>query len=136
MKLTKSLSLFLALLLLVSNIGFAFNVHYCGKAISSVSLQTDLSSGNPAKNCCGAIEKKSRCCSDRVFHFQKKSDNAVVKAFSIPSLFIPVFEWQPVTHFSASNFESQFIAAYSCDSNAPPLFKLFSQYIFYDSFNV
>jgi len=136
MKVTQQISLFLAFVLLVSNTGFAFNVHYCGKAISSVSLHTNLTSENPQENCCGITEKKSRCCSDKVFHFQKKSDNAVVKVFSMHSPFISVFDWQPANYHATSNFESNSITEYSCDSHAPPLFKLFSQYIFYDSFNV
>ena len=40
MNLKKCTGLFLALLLLVSNIGFAFDVHYCGGKIASVSLKT------------------------------------------------------------------------------------------------
>jgi hypothetical protein len=31
---------FLALLILVSNVGFAFTMHYCGGKVASVSVQT------------------------------------------------------------------------------------------------
>ena len=70
MNLKKCTGIFLAFLLLVSNIGFAFDVHYCGGKIASVSLSTTVS---PEKKCCGDKEKKSSCCKDKVFKFEKKS---------------------------------------------------------------
>mgnify|MGYP006152496161 FL=1 len=76
MKLKKCTGLFLAFLLLVSNIGFAFDVHYCGGEIASVSLNTTAAA--PEKNCCGTSEKKSSCCKDKVVHFEKKSDDATL----------------------------------------------------------
>ena len=74
MNFRKHICITLAFLLLVSNIGFAFNVHYCGDEISSISLKTTLSSEEIEKNCCGEIEEKSDCCDTKVLHFQKKSE--------------------------------------------------------------
>ena len=71
MNFRKNICITLALLLLVSNNGFAFNVHYCGDEISSVSFKTSISSIEIEKNCCGEIEKKSNCCDTKVLHFQK-----------------------------------------------------------------
>lgn len=56
MNLKKCTGLFLAFLLLVSNIGFAFDVHYCGGEIASVSLNTSVTASTE-KKCCGASEK-------------------------------------------------------------------------------
>src|SRR6187402_2095604 len=81
-------SLFLAFLLLVSNAGLAFNVHYCGGKIASVS--SVFHSGKVCKMdipvekaCCAKkiVEKKNKCCSDKVVDF-KRSNDVVVKAFS------------------------------------------------------
>jgi hypothetical protein len=44
MNFKKQISIFLAILLLVSNVGLAFNVHYCGGEIASVSLNSTLPS--------------------------------------------------------------------------------------------
>jgi len=131
MNIKKCTSLFLAFLLLVSNVGMAFNVHYCAGEIASVSLESQQQIKE--KGCCEKIvSKKDSCCKDKVFHFQKKSDNAIVKAFlfelNVPFL---IQEWQPVVFSLISNFKGTQTTTYYCDANAPPLFKLYSQYIFY-----
>ncbi|MBG6110343.1 hypothetical protein IWX84_001211 [Flavobacterium sp. CG_9.10] len=132
MNIKKCTSLFLAFLLLVSNVGLAFNVHYCGKEIASVSLNTIVSQPTE-KGCCEKIvAKKDSCCKDKVVNFQKKSDNATIKAFSFDSHFsFLIQEWQMIVFSSNKNFKSTQTAAYFCDANAPPLFKLYNQYIFY-----
>jgi hypothetical protein len=131
MNLKKCTGLFLAFLLLVSNIGFAFDVHYCGGKIASVSLNTTVTA-SPEKKCCGSSEKKSSCCKDKVVHIEKKSDNATFKYFffkiSFPAL---IKEYKHIAFLFVPNFKSNQITSYYSDANAPPLFKLYNQYIFY-----
>jgi hypothetical protein len=126
----KQISVFLAVLLLVSNVGLAFNVHYCGGEIASVSL-TSLKA---EKGCCEKVaSKKDSCCKDKKIVFQKKVDNGVVKSFSFQMDYAFVI---PETHsfvFTATdNFKNNHTLSYYCDANAPPLFKLYSQYLLYD----
>ena len=132
MNIKKCTSLFLVFLLLVSNVGLAFNVHYCGKEIASVTLNTIVS--KPSENgCCQKIAaKKDDCCKNKVVNFQKKSENATIKAFSFDSHF-PFLIQQPhtIVFSSNKNFKNTQVTSYFCDANAPPLFKLYSQYIFY-----
>ncbi|KAF2334402.1 HYC_CC_PP family protein [Flavobacterium daemonense] len=131
MNLKKCTGLFLAFLLLVSNIGFAFDVHYCGGEIASVTLKTAVQS-SPEKKCCGENEKKSSCCKDKVVHFEKKSDNATFKIFFFQLDFPAVIQqYKPIAFLSVPNFKSNQIISYYSDANAPPLFKLYNQYIFY-----
>lgn len=131
MNIKKCTSLFLAFLLLVSNVGMAFNVHYCAGEIASVSLESQQQIKE--KGCCEKIvSKKDSCCKDKVFHFEKKSDNAIVKIFffELNAPFL-IQEWQPVIFSLTAYFKITPVATYYCDANAPPLFKLYSQYIFY-----
>lgn len=131
MNIKKCTSLFLAFLLLVSNVGMAFNVHYCAGEIASVSLESQQQIKE--KGCCEKIvSKKDSCCKDKVFHFEKKSDNAIVKIFffELNAPFL-IQEWQPVIFSLTANFKITPVATYYCDANAPPLFKLYNQYIFY-----
>jgi len=130
MNFKKSTCLFLAFLLLVSNIGFAFNVHYCGGKIASVSLNT--TSPIEEKSCCAKSEKKSSCCKDKVVQIEKKSDNATFKIFFFQLVFPALIqEFNPVVFLSVPNFKSNQIISYYSDANAPPLFQLYQQYIFY-----
>ncbi|MBF4472005.1 MULTISPECIES: HYC_CC_PP family protein [Flavobacterium] len=135
MKFKKHISIFLAVLLLVSNAGLAFNVHYCGGKISAVSLNSPLPSLKSEKGCCGEkiADKKDKCCKDKKIVFQKKADNGVVKSFSFQFDYAFVI---PETHSfvftAADNFKNNTALTYYCDANAPPLFKLYSQYLLYD----
>jgi len=135
MKFKKHISVFLAVLLLVSNVGLAFNVHYCGGKISSVSLNTTLPSVQSEKGCCEKkiASKKDSCCKDKKIVFQKKADNVVVKSFSFQfdyTFLVP--DLQPAVFTITPSFKNNLSLDYYCDANAPPLFKLYSQYLLYD----
>ncbi|MBO9583388.1 MAG: hypothetical protein J7574_04445 [Flavobacterium sp.] len=131
MNLKKCTGLFLALLLLVSNIGFAFDVHYCGGEIASVSLKTTAELVIE-KKCCGSKEKKNSCCKDKVVHFEKKSDDATIKFFFFQFAFPAVIQdYKPLVFLEVQNFKKKEVLSYYADANAPPLFKLYHQYIFY-----
>ena len=131
MNLKKCTVLFLVFLMLVSNVGFAFDVHYCGGKIASVSLNTKAEV-TPQKSCCAKKEKKSSCCKDKVVHLEKKSDDATFKVFFFQLAFPAVIqEFNPIAFLAVPNFKKSQIISYFSDANAPPLFKLYHQYIFY-----
>lgn len=134
MNFKKQISIFLAVLLLVSNIGLAFNVHYCGGKLSSVSLNSVLPSIQSEKGCCEKkVAKKDSCCKDKKIVVQKKTDNSIIKSFSFQfdyAFVVP--EYQSAAFTPVNNFKSKATLAYYCDANAPPLFKLYSQYLLYD----
>lgn len=132
MQFKKHITLFLAFFMLVSNVGFALNVHYCGDQIASISFNT-ASPSDLEEDCCGIVDETSNCCKDRVVLLQKKSDQAIVKSFSLQlDEAVLIQQWQPI--FRTVQFLSQNtdVPAYYCESHAPPRFKLYSQYIFYD----
>lgn len=133
MKFQKIISLFLAFFLFVSNIGLAMNVHYCGDEIASISINS-LSNGAAAEeDCCAIIERQSPCCKDKVVHLEKKTDHATVFTVQLDSVNVCIFEeWQPIVFSSFLSSECNSSSEYAFQSNAPPLFKLYSQYIFYD----
>jgi hypothetical protein len=132
MNFRKPICITLALLLLVSNIGLAFNVHYCGDEISSISFKTALSSSEIEKNCCGEIEKKSQCCATKWIQYQQKSETSLAQSFFQKAH----FQWsnnvgKTNAIIAISNCKLNSTPTYFCDANAPPFFKLYSQYIFY-----
>lgn len=134
MSFKKHISLLLALVLLVCNVGFAFDVHYCGGEVASVKpvyLHSDQKPG--ADSCCGEkVKKEKHCCKNKTIHFQKKSDDTIIKAFSFSA--VAVFfdqAWKPNLFTSISDFAGNPETAYHCEANAPPLYKLYRQLIFY-----
>lgn len=133
MKFHKPLSLLLAFVLFVSNFGFAMNVHFCGGEIASVSFNPISAAIDAENNCCGIEEGRSHCCKNKVVFFEKKTDKATVFAFDFElQKFIVYKEWHPIFVGTVPFKAVTLNGLYSFQSNAPPLFKLHSQYIFYD----
>ena len=134
MRFKKHISILLAFLILGSNVGLAFNVHYCGGEISSVSLNTTLPSVQSEKGCCEkkVVSKKDSCCKDKKIVLKEKADDKIVKSFSFQFdyvFLVPIY--QPAVFTALPSFKNNLSPAYYCDANAPPLFKLYNQYIFY-----
>ena len=139
MKMSKITAVVVALLVLVSNAGVAMTVHYCGGKIASVSSGfSDKETCSTAeavaeKGCCAkkAETNHKKCCSDKKLNLKGKALDVIVKASEngFTPFVLPVFE--PVKFTCVSAVKTQQLPSYYCDANAPPLFKLYHQYIFY-----
>lgn len=135
MKFKKHISIFLAILFLSSNIGLAFNVHYCDDVIASISLKTSIEKNNSCSSCCVNEKSDSNCCTDKELKVDKKTDNVIVKpiSFQFDNLLISSQNYQTVLFDIPSTIIS-ISTKYYCEANAPPFYKLYNQYIFYDKF--
>jgi hypothetical protein len=136
----KCTSLFLALLLLVSNIGLAFTIHYCEGKIASIASVfnteelCETQSQSTTSSCCTkAIQTNHKaCCKDKVVHLDDNSDEVIVKTFSFQSAIPMVIpSWNSFVFKAIALRKDTSVYFYFCDANAPPLFKLYSQFIFY-----
>lgn len=127
----------MALLVLVSNVGLAFNVHYCGGEIAGISSVYHIDTASkensiPERGCCAAKAKEGKtCCDDKIIKLKEKSD-VVVKTFSfhIDAPFV-IQNWKPVVFAPYAKITNPQTNSYYCDAHAPPLYQLYSQYIFY-----
>jgi len=134
MQTKKAIALFLAFFILTPNLGLAFNVHYCHNEIASVSLKYDfVELLNPLQNsCCEAKGNCGKCCSNKVVEFNKASDNFLQDGFQFKfQQAIWVTNIVPVFSVEVENYLKTALISNSCDANAPPLYKLFCQFIFY-----
>lgn len=130
----RSFSLLLAFFLLLSQFGFAFQVHYCGDSIASVQLNVLPTMQNVEDDCCGSVEKESSCCNDKTIQLSKKSDTFVsIQQTTSSSILVftkpKTLDWHSP---SSSTIVTPSISTYYWESHAPPLFMLYSQFIFYD----
>ncbi len=128
--------------LLFSNVGLAFNIHYCQGQIEKISLaythdHTDAACEmhkKPEKKCCKKpeVQKKDDCCKDSVVT-QQPTDKNFVKTFPTQlDHFIVPEPWNPLDSLShIPQEDSSTTVLFYCDSHAPPLFKLYCQLIFY-----
>jgi len=139
MKLRRYIGIILTTLILFSNIGLALNVHYCHGEVSSVALayKTDVHTGYKQKGIlsCGADvsnETKS-CCKNELVKLQDKTDSTIIKSLQLDlGTFCAINEFKPFTlYYSEVAAAKKETPSFYCDSHAPPLFKLYCQYIFY-----
>jgi hypothetical protein len=140
MKVKKGIALLVAFLMLVSNTGFAMTVHYCGGKISSISSgisnkeTCEMPKAEAEKACCTKKIEVShkKCCSDKTVNVKGKAIDIIVKMasadYAIPFV-MPV--QKPLVFDYAPSVAFQKTPLYYCDAHAPPLFKLYQQYIFY-----
>lgn len=134
MNLKKYISTLLASLILLANLGLSLSVHYCKDEIASVSFQFHEEEPCVEKttSCCAKENSHSSCCSNKLIKVEKKTDDVLVKVLQL-DLDQAVFntEWTttlvPFVPFSTTSND----AAFYCDSNAPPLYKLYCQLVFY-----
>ena len=128
----KHIIIMLTFSFLVSNLGLAINVHYCGNKIVSVALDKALGFREAEKNCCGIIEKKSKCCNDKIIKVEVKSDQIPTRSVIFYTEFISVYnDWKPLVFNFNLNFKQSYYTTYFCDTNKKPLYLLYSQYTFY-----
>lgn len=137
MNFKKCTSIIMAFYLLISSSGLAFNVHYCGDTIASVSSvfnteePCEMKMVQKEKACC-AISSDSHdgCCSDETI--QADFDDVVIKQLHFDLDYVSVLPNLEFTFYILNEelIDNQ-ILDYYCDANAPPLYQLYSQYVFY-----
>jgi hypothetical protein len=112
--------------------GLSFNVHYCDDEIASVTLNTATNSHEVEEDCCGVVEKSSKCCKNKIIKSTEKSAQVHVKTISLDTEYELVSnEWKTGNYLDELNFQPKESSSYYCDANAPPLYLLYSQYTFY-----
>ncbi|MEZ4852744.1 hypothetical protein [Flavobacterium sp.] len=130
----KLTAILLTVFILFSNLGLAFNVHYCHNEIASVSINFKQNETcNATKNtCCSNDDNHSKCCSDKVIKADEKADNILVKSFQLDLQFfvLQYSNWYKLTTNIVSVIQKKIIENY-CESNSPPLYKLYCKLVLY-----
>jgi hypothetical protein len=127
----------MAFYLLISSSGLAFNVHYCGDTIASVS--SVFSNEEPCemkihpeeKVCCAASsDSHEGCCSDETI--QPDFDEVVIKQLQFDFDYVSVLPTIEISFYTNRvGLVNKQLFDYYCDANAPPLYQLYSQFVFY-----
>lgn len=134
MNFKKHISIVLASLVLLANLGLSFAVHYCKDEIASVSFQyqEDEPCVEEAKSCCAKENSHDSCCSNKLIKVEKKTDDILVKTFQLDLEQVVLNDdWKPNFVAFESVIDSSNEVAFYCDSHAPPLYKLYCQLVFY-----
>ena len=141
MKLKRHIGILLSALILFSSIGLALNVHYCHGTVSAVSLSyrlkdacNDQAPKKDKKGCCAAAGKSHKsCCKNDVVKLQDNGDRTLVKSLQLDlAAFYVANVYNPLQLFySPAAKQKKENPSFYAQSNAPPLYKLYCQYVLY-----
>lgn len=132
----KYVSILLSTLILFSNSGWALTFHYCKDEVASVSWGfssvEEEDSCQTEKSCCAENDEHSDCCDDQTFESSGSESKFISKSFELnTSAFV-------LSEAHTYNFQNQSVSkpkkcvpAFYVDLNAPPLYKLYCQLVFY-----
>jgi hypothetical protein len=134
----KHLSILIAFLVLVSNSGLAFNVHFCeGKIanITSVFMPKESCVKNEVveNSCCfKPVENHEDCCLDKEVNIKNKSEKVIIKSISLDfDTVCFTHEYKTPSFVVFNPISTNSTVGKSISINAPPLFLLYNQYLFY-----
>lgn len=134
MQFRKFISVLLTAFILFSNLGLALNVHYCNDKIAGISLniQGKEACVETVKSCCAAKQDTKKCCSNKIVKLEKKADNVLTKSFQLDLQSFSLASIVKVPEDTLKNsITTKESPSFYCDSNAPPLYKLYCQLVFY-----
>ena len=141
MQFKKHIGTLLSALILFSNIGLALNVHYCHGSVSGVTLSykedsCGMAKAKEEKSCCAKakVAAQKKCCKSHVVKLEDKTAKTLVKSLqldlaafyvAVPHNYNLQFLNGPAVKYKKEN------PSFYADSNAPPLYKLYCQYVLY-----
>lgn len=128
----KQICFFLAFFLLLSQMGWSFNIHFCDNKVASVSINSTSNSFEIEKKCCGEVEKDAKCCHNKIVKATEKQDAFYTKSISFsPEFTFLLSNWKPLVFLKKKTSDKKIVLSYYCDANAPPIYKLNCQLVFY-----
>ncbi len=142
----KHISILFLIVFIFSNVGWSVNVHYCRDIVFSQLSYLQDSKHHCAMDveepmpCCQKTEQHQKdntaedCCREQIIK-SNSSDQSVIIVKTLPFQFegfIADSSWTELQLDSIGEYltKDKYLAYY-VDSNAPPLFKLYCQFIFY-----
>ncbi|MFK7003937.1 MULTISPECIES: HYC_CC_PP family protein [Flavobacterium] len=133
MKLRRFINICLAFLVLISNTGFAINVHYCGEVVAAVTVE-HVEKQSDSDCCENKVQIQDSCCKDKKVEIKKTtSENVLIKSFQlkIPSFVVLESFKLILKRYKVDLIKKDNLLAYYCDTHAPPLYRLYSRLVFY-----
>ena len=147
----KYIRVILSLILIVSNLSVAFSMHFCGGKIEQIKLNhfdnkvckmqmpvSCCSEKQEAKHCeiptQKEDEKEDDCCKDLAYA-DELQEQQIVNILKVSPI---IFEQFPtIQFFEFPEVDSKIVSKQTLDfyveSNAPPIYKLNQQFIFYEA---
>ena len=133
----KQISLLIAFLVLVSNSGVAFNIHFCEGEIASITSiftkpEVCEMPVQKEQTCCVKEEAThDDCCSDKEVNLKNDIEKVIVKISIDSNYLLTYHQFIPLEFIHSTTKKNVQEVVYNFDANAPPLYQLYCQYTFY-----
>ncbi|MGV9003211.1 HYC_CC_PP family protein [Flavobacterium sp.] len=133
----KQISILITFLVLVSNSGLAFNIHFCeGKIASITSVFSkeeicDLPIEKEQECCMKKEPTHQKCCSDKEVNLKNNAEKVILKISFYANYVYAFHQFTPLEFNDSYPTKVEDNVAYSFNANAPPLYQLYCQYTFY-----
>lgn len=130
-------NILLSILILFSNSGWALSFHYCKDELASISFsyidasKQESDSCDLSESCCESDNNHSDCCDSQTFESSKSDSKFISKTFELSLSSFVIFENSYILNNISNLISSRNFPAFYVDLNAPPLYELFCQLIFY-----
>lgn len=113
----QKLALGLCTFYLVSVIGIALSMHFCGGKLASVAVYSSKASCKFCKSEAGE-KKDNGCCKNTKVEVKVKDNHQSTTSFKLPQLFDSVCLFNPLTNFTLKKVETTFLN--KTENKAPP----------------
>lgn len=133
----KIVSIWLVIIILFSNSGWAFSLHFCKERLASISIESIYTSENQdacvslSTDCCSDTDIHDKCCESDFFESSSSDSNIVTKVFQWQLIPFIVEKIQFAFDYLTASKSKKKIVGFYIDSNAPPLYCLYCQLVFY-----
>lgn len=118
---------------LFSNIGLQLNLHYCGGKLDNIAVEyVGKTIEKHSEDCCATTQFENSCCIDETL--KQTTDETIVYQLSLQ---LPLFIVNKISDSKPNTFIEPYLVvqnnyfSYHIWSNAPPLYKLYHQYLLY-----
>lgn len=117
-------------------VGLTLTVHFCGGMLAGVSAitQVEVNNSTPDPEACCVVKTETNkdCCNDAIIDLSEVKEDSLFSTFDISAQFVAIIPELTSIVFKTIKFENKIaLPNYTFQSNAPPLYKLYSTYIFY-----
>lgn len=134
MKLKRNIAIAFACYYMMICVGLTLTVHFCGGMLAGVSAVTPSEKSTTAPETCCVVKAAANedCCNDAVIDLSELEDDTLISTSDVSNQIIALLPVLPSVVFEKNHLvDKRAQPNYTYQSNAPPLYKLYSTYIFY-----
>lgn len=134
LKLKKNIAIAFTCYYLMICVGLTLTIHFCSGMLAGVSAvtETEIVEVTEEACCVAKAETNEDCCNDAIIDLSEVKDDSLVSTFDISKEFTTIVTEYPIVVLKTIIFRNKIaLPNYTFQSNAPPLYKLFSTYILY-----